>query len=147
MQLIDYPLLMQGNGEQLRQLRDIVVSMAREDVQKDLADLNEEAPNLDDQTKKARRESIHQKLKKLKPGGTACLAALKTVEGNTVSSGEEIAEELAKHWSKVFRAKEIDFEGLDAWIREAAPSWNIKHLPSEERKWQVKKEHIKRAIK
>ena len=64
------------------------------------------------------------RLKKLQPGCTASLRALRKPDGSVTLEPMQMAAELSRYWGAVFQARPVDFSSLPYWwreLREGAP--------------------------
>ena len=91
-----------GDCNMLGKLRDLVVKLAKDDVRHEVERGWARNTCDSDMTAANRRESIHQKLQKLRPGRSSSLSAVRAADGEITTDPDRIAKELAKHWSCTF---------------------------------------------
>ena len=104
----------------------------------------------------SRNVGIHTKLRRLAPGGTSSLCAMRLPtppgEPDTASSGEittkpdRIAAGLARHWGNVFGDAPIDRAALGTWLRQALHPPDVRP-PPEAAQWRIRKRDVARAIR
>ena len=73
-----------------------------------------------DHWRSPRRDRLHQRLKRLRPGSTTGLFAVMDPQGHVQTDPVLIADILASHWRSVFSAQPIDEDRLDTWLLEDA---------------------------
>jgi len=92
---VEDPLLHEGR---LGPVRDHVVALAHEEVQRDLSELRKkESDSLSFETTKE-KEHILTRLKRLSPGGAPALSAVMDAEGQVVTDPGLIMKELKTYW-------------------------------------------------
>ena len=64
------------------------------------------------------KESVVRKLKRLVPGESTGINAMKNSAGAIVTSPNEIAQVLKQHWGGVFKRKQVRTEALQIWLEE-----------------------------
>ena len=118
----------------LQSLKDYALSVARQTLAQEMAELHHEAqPEGDDNTttqptstntqeetnlhRERKRSNIVTKLKRMLPGSTNHIGAIGQEDGSITNEPEAMAAALAKHWSKVFQKKPIDTALLSDWFR------------------------------
>ena len=87
------------------------------------------------------------KIRRLKPGATTALKAVRSADGRICTTPREIAQHLVSHWQQVFTHRGIDDGALQDWIREAAPSWAAQPLAaSSPDQWKVRRKDVAWAV-
>ena len=141
----DLEAALAGDSDATRALRDFVVHLAREDVRHELHELSNARHNEADDETSSRRESIAAKIRKLKPGASTSLRALRAEDGSVITTPRALAAELSRHWGNVFTAKNINGEALDRWLQEFATT-GAPQLAGQPAAWHVQKEDVQRAL-
>ncbi|CAK0898422.1 unnamed protein product [Prorocentrum cordatum] len=134
-----------GNGEAQRALRDRAVQLDKEDIHQELRDLESASPGLPPEVAAARRETVADKIRRLKPGSGSHLTAIKGPDGNVSTDPEAIAQELARHWSGVFAERGVDDARLTAWLQESGARGDTS-LPSHPGQWSVRRQDVHTAL-
>jgi hypothetical protein len=87
------------------------------------------------------QNNIHKQLQSVGPGLSKTFGALRSASGHLLAADQEIADELASFWSKVFSGGDINTDILGSWLRED-PSLDLAMA-----QWNVTLDHIISAIK
>ena len=131
-------------------LKDHAVQLARADVQDDVEDLLH-SDHDDDQAYHQKKEHILQKLRRLCPGESKSLNAVRTQSGCITTDPSDMAQALVSHWSQVFAAKDSNQTLLRQWLdrlfggcREGR--YNTGLPDARAPGWQVRREHVKSSI-
>ncbi|CAK0888681.1 unnamed protein product [Prorocentrum cordatum] len=139
--------LIRGSADAVERLQDFIVELARADIAQDVDGLRKDLPLLSDSAAAARREGIAAKIRRLKPGGSAQVRAVRHWGGSIAASPESIAAALAAHWRHVFSGQDIDPTVLSNWLAEAAPAWARGPLPQAEASWAVTRADVAWAVR
>jgi len=144
-----------GNISALQLLKDKAIELFKKDVISDIEqgikeETDEEGSSEKKDAKKAARNNqVASKLKRLKPGASNSLSAVRNLEGEVVTDSAEMAEALKKHWAKTFKASKINRTLLEQWLKEESQCNEPmgKDLPSQEdESWDLLPRHMKKAI-
>ena len=131
--LLDYPALQGISGganpalrgtTQLEAVRAHAVELAQEQVTADFKELATLECDANDPERKHHKDSLLVRLKKLQPGCTANLRAMRKPDGSVTLEPMQMAAELSRYWSDVFQAKAVDLATLPDWwqeLREGMP--------------------------
>ena len=117
------------------------------------------------------KSNILVKLKRLLPGCTDSVAALRREDGQVANSAAEMAEALRTHWERVFQAPMVDADLMRQWLDALPPSPSAAHsehraqdpgahtgdtlarprpprraLPREAWKWKVRRKDVQTAV-
>ncbi|CAK0890248.1 unnamed protein product, partial [Prorocentrum cordatum] len=144
---LSIPELLRGAPAAIESLKDIILQLARDEIRQDVARLHSELPGMSDASAAAHRESIAMKIRRLKPGGTAQLRAIRKPDGSVTTDPEQIADALAQHWRLAFGRQDIDQDALSEWLREAAPTWERSPLPRGSEFWHTTRADIAWAVR
>ena len=146
---IEDPNLRVSNG--LRKVRDHALELARASILDELREIHSEASKLDDQQRQIRREHIQTRLKRMVPGASTVLKAIRTPDGSITATPEDMASALRDYWSQIFAHKGVDRQKLACWLQEVFPDGGLGRtvagLPAAaSNQWNVEREHIERAV-
>jgi len=136
------------NPQESNSLRDHAVQLYREQVNNEIHSLN----LVEEEGDKAKaKESILRKLKRLAPGSTPGLNAMKCEDGSISTSPEDIVRTLRDHWKGVFSRKEVKHLSVQIWMEELfvrdANGCFITGLPGKQDNcWRVTRKAVKTAI-
>ncbi|CAK0882233.1 unnamed protein product [Prorocentrum cordatum] len=111
----------------------------------DLHLLEADAPRLATEVVAARRESVADKIRRVKPGSGTKLRALREGDGGVAAEPGEIAEELARHWRGFFTAREVGHERLAARLQESVVQ-GAAALPTRPASWRVRRQDVEAAL-
>ena len=101
-----------GKGEERRKLQNLILEIAREEVQEDI-DGAKRFGQGQENLKQRHKEGIGRKLAKLKPGSFGSVQALQKEDGTITADREEIAKELGRYRGRVVERKEINQGDLE----------------------------------
>ena len=129
----------------------MAVSLAREDINDDLVELQRTRGTREQDEPVKSKESILRKLKRLSPGEATSICCVVDDAGDYHSSPEAMARVLCEHWAKVFGPSEADTQMLKIWMDRLFPKnddagWVSGMLDSGHSNWQVTRKHMARAI-
>ena len=130
---------------------DLVMDLAKKDINRDLQNLRHLPPEAGDCERSLFKDSILKKLKRLSPGEAATITCVVDDEGEHHVSPQEMAKALCKHWQEVFGPSSCNVPGLHSWLSRLFPvapngGWITGMLARDNPDWTVLKTHIKRAI-
>ena len=128
--------------EEFRRVKDRTVELMQTSVRERAVELKQVRGALPENIYETRKKSIMETLRKMTPGGTSEIAALKTSIGNIVTETWEIAAELNCHWQKVFEKKDTDCELRRRWLEELRDK-----LKAPKEKLRPTKEIVEKAIR
>ena len=100
---------------QLEAVRSHAVELAQEQVTADFRELASMDSEPNDPERKHHKDQLLVRLKKLRPGCTASLQAMRRDDGTVTLEPMQMAAELSKYWSGVFAAKTVDLNQLPDW--------------------------------
>ena len=127
-------------------VREHAVELARGSVTEDLAAL--EKSDMETFAWSQRKEHILARLRRLIPGASTSLSAMKDAAGNITADPEEMADILRAHWGSVFTKQNIDKQLLEKWISNATLRDDGDRLPpTSAPEWKVTREEIELAVK
>ena len=137
-------------------LREHAVELASRSILDDMREFHRVQSELEPQQARQVKEQLHRRLRRLAPGGTSTLRALKvTVPGDGPNAPEreevstdpaKIAAELVAHWGRVFGEAPIDEQALQVWLGEALPPQESRP-PHNAATWAVRKKDVARAVR
>ena len=132
-------------------LRERAVNLSRRIISEDVQELIQNPPE-DPHDKDVAKNTVLKKLKKLSPGSSGTINAMRGAGGQITTSPEDIAKLLRVHWGEVFSRKDVDTAALDIWMRELflqdENGLHITGLPTQESgRWIIKKGAVARAIR
>ena len=102
------------------------------------------------------KDRIHAKLRRLAPGGTNTISAIRrqapdqapgpSHEGEITTRTDQIAAELVRHWGRMFGDAHIDEAALQSWLRQNLhPPSTVP--PANAARWHIRKKDVARAIR
>ena len=97
------PLLREQAG--LTSVRKHAVELAKDAALAELREVHDPDNPMDEQQRARRREQLHVRLKRLLPGGSTSIAAIRTRAGDIVTEPSKIAAALRHHLGRGFRSK------------------------------------------
>ena len=132
-------------------LREHACKLSREIVSEEIRTLSQDPPE-DPFERERIKGDIIKKLKKLIPGSSSSINAMRGDEGVVTTSPDDIAKILKTHWGGVFSRKEVDAMALDIWMRELfiqdGEGLFLTGLPNRESgRWIIKRRAIAQAVK
>ena len=128
----------------LEPLRIHAIELARANVLQELRAVNADDGQVDDNIQRNRRSRIQEKIRRLKPGATTAIAAMKCTNGDIVSSPELIAKELRQYWAQVFEHRPHDQHLLQHWIDEEIDASGVPF--GDDTDWRIQRKHVAKAI-
>ena len=139
-------------GIGLDKVRQHALELSRKTVVDELQQLHAQGPHLDELQRTMRRHNIQTRLKRLVPGTTTALKAMRSSDGVVTTEPCEMAATLRDHWGSTFAARQIDEKRLLTWLREVFPEGGsgrtVPGLPKPaSTDWQVTREDVEKAIK
>ena len=145
----DNPNVRVGAG--LDKVRQHALELARTAVLDDLRKLHANSQLWDDMQRARCRDSIQTKLRRLVPGGTTTLKAMRTAAGAVTTDPREMAAALCDHWGDTFASKPVAQVRLAEWLHEVFPdggnSRTVAGLPEHgANDWNVQRADIEDAI-
>ena len=96
-------------------VRAHAVDLAHEQLTTEFRELADSDASPNDPDRKHRKDSLLVRLKKLQPGCTASLRALRKPDGTVTLEPRQMATELARYWGTVFQRREVDLSALPHW--------------------------------
>lgn len=96
-----------------------------------------------------RREQLMIRLKRLRPGASTVMPAVKAEDGEVRQEPAAMAQALAAHWSKVFAGRTLQEEDIAAWMEAAYPGGaGLGSMePAGSPAWQIRRDDVDRAVK
>ena len=147
--MVANPYEINGNlSISLRKVKDHAIELAREAALSEFC-LPQGVDGEEDMQRAARRRKKGNRLLyKLAPGRSGNIGAIKDGRGNFQTDSPAMVQELRAHWSDTFRARGVNQERLQAWLREDA---EVRALvgPSHDplRRLHLKRKDIRKALK
>ena len=99
----------------MSRLKNLVVNLSRQDITDSVDELRS-LQDGDEQTRTNLKTNILSKLKRLLLGATNTVAAIQREDGSITNDAEEMADEIRRHWSKVFSAPCVDKQLMTSWL-------------------------------
>ena len=137
-------------------LRQHAVELARKSLMDEMRDFHRGRADMDQHQASQVKERIHAKLRRLAPGGTNTLTAIRRPapgpglaepdHWEITTRPDQIAAELTRHWGKVFGNASIDEDALRGWLRQAVHPPDARP-PTNAARWHVRKKDVARAIR
>ena len=103
--------ILDATGE-IRKIRDHAVDLSRQSIQEDLNKL-QIAQGLDDDQRARRKDNILLRIRRLMPGASTGINAIRSEEGTIHNEASEMAENLKKHWGRTFSRRDINKDKLN----------------------------------
>ena len=131
----------------LGQVKAHAVALARQGVLDDLRHHSTSAadPAVDEATRAARRGNILNRLRRLAPGKSTSISAVRDASGVVQHEAGKIAEALTSHWKQVFASKPIDEVALQSWLDSVLPQDAQPHL-GDFSNWRIRRSDVRQAI-
>jgi len=147
---ISLPLNFHDLGNVIHQLREQAVNLSREIIHRDIAGLSNSPPDEPEERQRT-KDNILKKIKRLSPGESNTINAMKNNDNQVVTSPEEIAGALRTHWGEVFKEKQVDVSALQIWMEELftrdEQGLHITGLPEKSSgRWTIRRKTIAAAI-
>ena len=108
-------------GTHISAVRELVIELARENINEDLRDLQGSMKESGEGETNASKESILRKLKRLSPGEASTINCVIDDAGEQHTSPQEMAETLCNHWKNVFGPSGRNGDLLSDWLSELFP--------------------------
>ena len=147
--MVDNPYELNGNlSISLRRVKDHAIELAREAALSEFAVPQGVDGEEDAQRTVRRRQKGNRLLYKLAPGRSGNIGAIKDGRGNFQTDSPGMVRELRSHWADTFRARGVNQERLQEWLREDA---EVRALvgPSHDplRRLKLRRKDIRKALK
>ena len=107
----------------LDRIREHIVQLAQEDVNRDFDALRTMDSTANEPHYTRRKENLIRKLRRLVPGSTQAMSVMEDEDGTLAVEPTRHAELLRRHWAKVFSAKQIDTHLLQQWLDDLNPEF------------------------
>ena len=129
-------------------LRQEAMRLAREAYVTDLRDAQAAAATTPPEQQLRRRGQLLARLKRLKPGATTTLSAVRGEDGTIHQDAAGMAAALRQYWSRVFGDKRLAEADMDQWLAAAYPNGDgLGTLPrSDSMQWRLRRRDVKRAV-
>ena len=114
----------------LRVFRDHAVRLARGEAIRFLTELHQAFPQLELAEAQKRSNQVMQLLRRIPPGRTTHLQAIRLDDGSISAEPRRMAEALRSHWSKVFCHRQCHRAKLRQWLAEDLPRQAISSFPT-----------------
>ena len=124
--------------------RSHALDLAREGAVAELQSLHEELPGMDSDEAHRRRGRVHLLLRRIAPGRSTALAAVRDEQGGTHTSPSHMARALRSHWSGVFRRRPMDTGVRQRWLNEDLSSENLPAIDAAA--WRLRREDVEHAV-
>ena len=130
-------------------LRQEVLLMARRLFVEDLRHEQQAEAAGTDHHRQPRRGNVMQRLRRLRPGCSTMLTAVRGTSGATEHTPAGMMESLRQHWRQVFTARAHDEEATRAWLESAYPDREGLEAfpPSTADVWEVRRSDVAAAIR
>ena len=129
----------------LSQVREHAVNLARRAIMDDMRHLHDHQDQMEPFQARQVREGLHLRLRRLVPGTTVTIKAMRINEQEVSTRSDHIATALVDHWRTVFGDKPIDREELAAWLQQVLPpSGTVPKGPS---RWKITRTDVERAVR
>lgn len=140
-----------GLGDCIQAVRELVIDLARQDINSDLQNLRSISLDADDGGLSIAKYFVLRKLERLSPGEASTIGCVVDDGGQHHVEPQAMAQALCKHWQHVFGPSACDTSRLHAWFSrlfpEVAPGvWDTGVLDGANPKWHVTHKHVKKAI-
>ena len=137
----EYPVLAAMRLSGLTAVRDHAVDLAKRVAVQELRDIQEDAENGEDDVEviKHRRSQWMLRLRRLAPGRSAALGAIRTTTGRVVTSSQEMGTALRMHWRGIFKRRRHHAGLLQTWLKDEFGDMRVPH-------WQVTRADLRKAI-
>ena len=96
-------------------IRDHAVELAKAEITDELKNLESDDLDPNGPERKQAKEQIMLRLRRMQPGSTATLKAIRCKDGSVTLDQTKMAAELAEHWAQVFTARPVNLELLAEW--------------------------------
>jgi len=103
---------------QLDSIRDHAIQLARSDIFDRISELRDMQLDTPSFATQALKENILVRLKRLIPGQSTTLSALKSSNGSIVNDPDDMARVLNDHWGEVFSRKNVRLDRLSSWLTD-----------------------------
>ena len=120
---------------EIKKVRDHAVELIRQCIQEELADLKN-SRGLEEEHRAMKKDSIPLKVRRLMPGVSTVLNAMRSEEGTIHNDAREMADILRKHWGKTFSRRDIDKGKLAEWMTRVFDV--SRHGSSAETMWGIR---------
>ena len=137
-------------------LRRHAVELARKSFMDEMHDFQRSRADMDQHQAGKVKERIHAKLRRLVPGGSNTLTAMRRPARGSdpmepdnweiTTRPDQIAAELTRHWGNVFGNANIDEAALQTWLRQALRPPDA-CPPTNAARWHIRKKDVARAIR
>jgi len=144
---VEDPLLRNNGG--LRRIKDEIVALYKQQTLSELQELHLASEADGEEGITARRGGIARRIRKLKPGASSGLLAIKTSDGRISTDPQEIATELERYWRKVFRREPINVHKLARWLEEeGSQEGSMRRLVQavDSAEWDIGAQHVRKAL-
>lgn len=138
-------------GDQMAALRELAVSLAKEEARAALQAVQSSADSLPPDILSRQRERVMRKIKRLCPGRAAAVLATTNGQGEVVTEPAEVAAVLRDHWASTFSHKPINRSALRRWLQEDRDNpcglqQAFAPLVQDPQAWTIRRRDIRRAI-
>ena len=95
-----------------------------------------------------RRGQLMTRLRRLKPGATTTLSAVRGVDGTIHQDAASMASALKAHWSQVFDEKHLNEADMDRWLAAAYPGGEglLDRPAGGALQWRLRRRDVNRAV-
>ena len=138
------------DGEkQLGAVRKEVLELPKKALVEDMRVQHEQERDMPDAQRAAKRQQLMVRLKRLRPGASTTLQAVRDASGEVHQDAKSMATALKAHWARVFAGLELKPEDMERWMLEAyLDGQGLDKLPPPESSaWKVRRRDIARAVR
>ena len=150
-QVVSQQLVDSDPGAAAAALRELAVALAREDLRRDLEQLQADLPDLAPEVSERRRGHLLRKVRKLAPGKSAAVDALEAPDGSVQAAPAEVASILCNHWGDVFSKRHLRPADIRAWLQADCGADDglaaaLRPLVADPSNWQIRRQDVEAAI-
>jgi hypothetical protein len=111
--------------EEFQRVKDRAVELMQIDVRERAEELRQIRANMPDDAYESKKKGIADSLRRMMPGGTAEVAALKSSSGVIVTKAEDIARVLNEYWQEVFASKPTNSPLRRTWLERIRGKFKV----------------------
>ena len=104
------------SSEEFKHLKDRAIELMQTSIRDRAEELKRVKDSLAENVYANKKKSIAEMLRRMMPGGTSEIAAIKDATGRIVTSSRDIANVLNEHWQHVFARKDTDEKLRRNWL-------------------------------
>ena len=129
-------------------LRQEAMSLARAAYVDELREAQAAAATSPPAQQLCRRGQLMTRLRRLRPGASTVLSAIRDADGTIRHDAAGMAEALRRHWSSVFADKHLREDDMQRWLEECYPAGTgLEGLPAKASpQWRLRRRDVSRAV-